>query len=100
MTMPSELTRGIPRPPKTAPETSMQKKRKRREREGLVVVLRAMLTSWLTKPTADSPTPSLDRDAAGTVSPYHKRFERPIRSDSGFYQRRTRRILFSPRSQM
>ena len=67
---------------------------------GLTYLLRAMLTSWLTKPTADSPTPSLDRDAAGTVSPYHNRFERPIRSDSGFYQRRTRRILFSPRSQM
>ncbi|HET9846311.1 MAG TPA: hypothetical protein VFQ02_11190, partial [Nitrospira sp.] len=53
-------------PPKTAAETSMQKKSKRREREGLVVVLRAMLTSWLTKPTADSQAPSREPgDAAG-----------------------------------
>src|SRR6476619_724767 len=50
ITMPSELTSGMPKPPNTAADTRMQKKRKSRERGGFLVVLRSMLMSWLTKP--------------------------------------------------
>src|SRR5512146_2755831 len=52
ITLASELTSGMPMPPKTAADTRMQKKRKRRERGAFLVVLRSMLMSWLTKPRA------------------------------------------------
>src|SRR6478735_1984269 len=66
MTMPSELTSGMPMPPRTAADTRMQKKRKSRERGGFLAVLRNMLMSWLTKPRAGDRERIADQPAAFT----------------------------------